>query len=431
VADNIAEERATSYVPGLRSPVVEDTLSDIEEALSEISQNRRSRTSKVIRDHNRRHSTSMPPPTRPSDYLSTAAEEHDSSSEYSVQDPSVDIFSSDGEEFDGVGHSAVDDIPYTRLDVMRWSPADVSQYLQSRQITPATCMKFEEQEVTGSILLQLEMAHLKELDIGSFGKRFEVWKEIEHLVNNLRRPNTKPRSGSDAADRLSTLSFIPETGYNRQRSSTIGTVMPRIHSQHNRPLSSQHRIDVWEANTYQPGRSSLKTPITSTTISSEVSSPISTMFGAWEQPRSPPLSPVHVSSSRRLSTTTQNSPAIVLNAAVSSGVTTLGNSKNTGHKREGSFDKTWTSALAAGPPRPATASGMRENKGKHKITPSTGTTDSASTGGSGFSGSTHSPKQSVTERSYFSSGESAPRERKVLHKKNGGTVVLPCSGNLY
>ncbi|KAA8894405.1 hypothetical protein FN846DRAFT_895121 [Sphaerosporella brunnea] len=412
-ADN-TEERAINFVQGLRSPVVEDTLSDIEEALSEISLNRQSRTSKVIRDHNRRHSASMPPPTRPSNYFSASAEMQDSSSEYSVQDASADVFSSDGEEDGGVGCSPVDEIPYTRADIMRWSPADVSQYLQSRQINPATCMKFEEQEVTGSILLQLEMIHLKELDIGSFGKRFEAWKEIEYLVKNLKRPITKPRSGSDAAVRLSTLGFVPEAGYNRQRSSTVGDVLPRIRSQHNRHPSRQHRINVQEANAYQPGISSLRTPVTSATISSEVSSPTSPMFGAWEQSRSSPQSS---GSSKRLSM--QNSPATALSTAVSTGAAVLvaGSSENTPHQREGSLDKTWLTAIATGPPRPATATGMRENKAKHKITPSTGTGDNASTGDSGFSGSTHSPKQSVTERSYFSSGESTPRERQSRHSR--------------
>lgn len=49
-----------SYVQGLRSPDIENTLSDIEEALSEISKNRQHRASKAIRDQNRgTHSAAM------------------------------------------------------------------------------------------------------------------------------------------------------------------------------------------------------------------------------------------------------------------------------------------------------------------------------------------------------------------------------------
>ncbi|KAF8243788.1 hypothetical protein K440DRAFT_34718 [Wilcoxina mikolae CBS 423.85] len=407
---SIVEESPTNRVQGLRSPVVEDTLSDIEEALSEISKNRQSRGSKALQDLNRRHTTSMPV-TNFTGSFSVPEELNDSSSEYSIQVPLTDVFCSDADD-------PVDEVAYTKADIMKWTPADVSKYLQCRHIPPATCIKFEEQEVTGSILLQLEMSHLKELELGSFGKRFEVWKEIEHLVKNLKHPATKPRSGSDAAARHSAVGFIQE-GHNRQRSSTVGTVLPRIRSQHNRPLSRQHMSNAQEANTHPSGGpSSLKN-----SISSEVSSPIAPVAGIWEQPRSPPVSPVHggqtgSSSSKRRSTQELPSPATALNAAMSAGAAVLvaGGVENKAHQRLGSFDRSWTSGIIGGISRPSTATGMRENKGKHKMTASTGTADSTITGDSGFSESTHSPRQSVTERSYFSSGES--KERKVLQKKN-------------
>ncbi|KAI5850654.1 hypothetical protein BZA05DRAFT_419171 [Tricharina praecox] len=429
------DENATNFPQGLRSPVVEDTLSDIEEALSEITQNRRHRANKAIRDHNRRHSASMPPPG-PDTRLPHASEMlADSSSEYSNHDPSVDVFSSDDDHDEPLDlpFANADEVPYTKLDVMKWSPADVSQYLQSRQIPPASCRRFEEEEVTGAILLQLEMSHLKdELKLGSFGKRFEVWKEIEHLVKNLRQPATKPRSGSDAAARLSTVGF---TGHNRQRSSTVGTTaLPQVRNQPSRPLSRQHQqqyqINVQEANTYESGASSLKTPVTSSaTIPSEVSSPTSPISGIWEKPRSPPLSPPQVAkmnsisiiapspspSQKRLSA--QTSPSTGLNVAMSASaaVLTAGGIDNHSHRRESSFDKSWLGSLVTGPPRPATATGMREQK-KHKTPPSVVTRDSVITGDGGVE-LTESPVHMTTERSYFSSGE-ATKERKVLHKKN-------------
>jgi len=340
----------------------------------------------------------------------------------SIQEHSTDVFCSDPEDPDkksdlSIHEYPVDDVAYTKADIMKWTPADVSKYLQYRQVPLATCIKFEEQEVTGSILLQLEMSHLKELELGSFGKRFEVWKEIEHLVKNLKHPATKPRSGSDAVVRHSAVGFTQE-GYNRQRSSTVGTVLPRIRSQHNRPPSRQHMVNVQEANTHQSGGSSSLKNL----VSSEVSS-ISPAAGVWEQPRSPPLSPVHgghTGSSKRHSTQEQlPSPATALNAAMSAGAAVLvaGGVENKAHQRVGSFDRSWTSGIIGGLARPSTATGMRENKGKHKITSSTGTADSTITGDSGFSESTQSPRQSVTERSYFSSGES--KERKVLQKRNG------------
>ncbi|CCX04649.1 Similar to Protein BOI2; acc. no. P39969 [Pyronema omphalodes CBS 100304] len=151
-----------------------------------------------------------------SNHLPVPIELNDSSSEYSIQEPSHDVFSSDPSDDDDEDddedvksdismseYSGLDEIPFTRADVMKWSPSDVSSYFKSRQMSPGICAKFEEQEVSGAILLELEMSHLKELELGSFGKRFEVWKEIEHLVKNLKQYSapSKPRSGSDAASR--------------------------------------------------------------------------------------------------------------------------------------------------------------------------------------------------------------------------------------
>ena len=534
------EQRTPSsgYLPALRSPVVEDTLSDIEEALSEISKNRQSRTSKVMRDHNRRHSgASIPsPPTAAaaaavgsSNPLPVTEEISDSSSECNVaahnrrplehmtdrlmgwpdstHEPSTAIYDSEDEVQDEAQHDrdhaiddddddergrpsvlsssldySTDDVPYTRADILKWTPADVSQYLQSRQISPAVCIKFEEQEVTGSILLQLEMAHLKELELGSFGKRFEVWKEIEHLAKNLKHPATKPRSGSDAAARRSATGLGPApSGHGRQRSSTVGAVLPRILSQHNRPASRQpqhqyqhqqhqhhqhhqhqHMADVPEADHqdyhYSGSSSSLKN-----SVSSEVSPPASP--GIWEQPRSLPLS------SKRRSHSTHHhphphyhphphhhqSPATALNAAMSAGAAVLACSgvedktslhqqqpeqpqpqhprpgpSPSQHQREKSFDRGWASGLIAGLTRPSSATGMRETKGKHKLSSSNATADSAFTADSGFAGSTtHSPavpqSAATTERCYFSSGEAAPKERKLLQKTNGGAKTTPAS----
>ena len=422
LSGNTVEERAANYAQGLRSPVVEDTLSDIEEAISEISNRRQSRTSQVMQNHNRRHSSMPSPKHRPDIRLEPPMESNDSGSEYSVQDPPPDVFDdSDEHDDDGQfspglpiqGFMDSGDLRYTKAEVAAWSPADVSQYLQSREIPQATCRKFEEQEVTGAILLELEMPMLKELELGSFGKRFEVWKEIEHLTKNLKPPTTKPRSESDTG-RMSIVSFSHSA--QRTRSNTVGTVLPRIQSQHNRPVSRQHRIDVHEANSH------VSTPgdmlLTSTTIASSIASPT---YSAFEQPRSPPISPGRLNSEHRLTFGhDQFSAATGLNAAMSAGAAVLSAGGNDGriHQREGSFDRNWTTPATTtttitGPPRPSTATGMREPpKPKHKPSQSG---DTSFTADSGFSGS---QPQTPNDRSYFSSGESTSRGRRVLQKKS-------------
>lgn len=424
----IVEEKQTLYNQGMRSPVLEDTLSDIEEAITDISNSRQRRSSA-----HRHSSMQADVPVR----VLTPAEEaiEDSSSEYSRQEEIVSNsnseFEDDEEEEDEVEETAggPETADFTEAAIKAWTPYEVSQYLQGRNIPLTTCQKFEEEEVTGATLLQLEMFHLKELDIGSFGKRFEVWKEIENLVKKAKTAvPMKHRSGSDV--RLSTVGDSPP----RQRSNTVtGTGLPRVPGQHNRTVSRQHKIiNVQDANMLDvtvPGHGPLHTPMTGIAIPSHLLiTPPSTVAGVFEAPRSPPISPqraVDVGANyRRISGTKRLSghdfsPATALNAALSAGAAILsaGGTDGTSHQRGGSFDRNWQISSVGGGARPST--GSQKSEYGHKMSTSVGTGE---TGDSGFSGSQpHTPKVNATERSYFSSGESTPRERKVLQKKNGGS----------
>lgn len=434
MAGTTVEEKQTSYNQGMRSPVLEDTLSDIEEAITDISNSRQRRSS------DRRHSSMQA--VAPARALTPAEEViEDSSSEYSRQEEIISNSNSEFEddeeedEEDEVAEAAGDpdtvDHAHTEAEIKVWTPHQVSQYLQGRNIPLVTCQKFEDEEVTGATLLQLEMFHLKELDIGSFGKRFEVWKEIESLVKKAKTVvPMKHRSGSDVR-----LSMVDPTKDSppRQRSSTVaGTVLPRIPSQHNRAISRQHKINVQDANMLDvtvPGHGPLHTPMT---ISSQVLiTPPSTGAGVFEAPRSPPISPQRAvdagANYRRMSGTKRLSghdfsPATALNAALSAGAAILsaGGTDGTSHQRGSSFDRNWQISPVGGGARPST--GSQKSEYGHKMSTSVGTGDTVFTGDSGFSGSQpHTPKVTTTERSYFSSGESTPRERKVLQKKNGGS----------
>ncbi|CUS15135.1 unnamed protein product, partial [Tuber aestivum] len=411
---------SVNYPPGVHSPVVEDTLSDIDEVITEISGSRESRTSQVMKDHNRRHSSVSN--THPS-FTPIGQVVQDSSSEYSKHENES---GSEIEDDDPEGANLPDsgEVFYTAEQIKAWTPTEVAQYLESRNIPFASCQKFEEQEVNGSILLQLEMPHLKELELGSFGKRFEIWKEIENLVKRSKRPppKTKPRSGSDA--RLSAVG-ISQTSP-RQRSSTIGggPVLPMIPSHHNRPVSKQHHINTHEANILDPrnhGYAPLHTPMTATTTASGTGA--NTPPGVFEAPRSPPISPrrsgttshhCRTVSGRRLSAHELSPTALNVALSASTAILTAG-MDGKGHQRISSFDRNWSSS-ALTQTLPPTGDDIGEFG--HKTSASVGTGDTGFTGDSGFSGSQpQTPK--VTERSYFSSGESTPRERKLLQKKNG------------
>ncbi|KAK9451118.1 uncharacterized protein V1518DRAFT_454483 [Limtongia smithiae] len=87
-------------------------------------------------------------------------------------------------------------------DVAQWTPADVSRYLSDLSFDPDVCAKFVEHKITGNILIELELAHLKELDINSFGTRFELNKAIENLRN-------RPKHAVENANAVSTSAASP------------------------------------------------------------------------------------------------------------------------------------------------------------------------------------------------------------------------------
>ncbi|KAI0465368.1 hypothetical protein LJB42_000600 [Komagataella kurtzmanii] len=80
------------------------------------------------------------------------------------------------------------------LDVEQWTPEDVTTYFSSLNFDVQSAGQFARHKINGSILLQLELSYLKELDIQSFGTRFEIFKEIEKLrrlqknSRNIRTP---------------------------------------------------------------------------------------------------------------------------------------------------------------------------------------------------------------------------------------------------
>ena len=73
----------------------------------------------------------------------------------------------------------------TLKDVYTWSAEDVAHYFIDCGFDIQSALRFKKHKITGAILLELELSHLKELDIASFGTRFEIYKEIESLKENL------------------------------------------------------------------------------------------------------------------------------------------------------------------------------------------------------------------------------------------------------
>jgi SAM domain (Sterile alpha motif) len=77
-----------------------------------------------------------------------------------------------------------------------WTVEEVVDWLHSKGFDDAVCEKFIEQEITGDILLELDVAVLKsEIGITAYGKRMRIWNAIAEL----RRP---PSLMSSSAEQL-------------------------------------------------------------------------------------------------------------------------------------------------------------------------------------------------------------------------------------
>lgn len=69
----------------------------------------------------------------------------------------------------------------SQLDIASWSPHAVVMWLQQLGFDDEVVEKFFINDISGSILLELQSEDLKELDIKSFGKRHRLLGSIRHL----------------------------------------------------------------------------------------------------------------------------------------------------------------------------------------------------------------------------------------------------------
>lgn len=71
--------------------------------------------------------------------------------------------------------------PQPSTSASAWTPEQTKQYFLEKGFEPLVCEKFVQHKITGEILFELDLTHLKELDIDSFGTRFAIHKQIEQL----------------------------------------------------------------------------------------------------------------------------------------------------------------------------------------------------------------------------------------------------------
>ena len=134
---------------------------------------------------------------------------------------------------------------HTEREVLTWSPRQVAEHLEDIGVEPRHCEIFQEQEISGEILLAMDQSSIfmKEFDLGPVGPRLRTWYKIKALQEEVRGPEImtkKPtnmmssnassddlrlqRSGSVAGSQFSTNLFSqpsPSSPYQRLGSPNI------------------------------------------------------------------------------------------------------------------------------------------------------------------------------------------------------------------
>ncbi|PYH90524.1 polarized growth protein Boi2 [Aspergillus ellipticus CBS 707.79] len=343
------------HANGQDSPVMNETLSVIDEHITDLSTPRHSVTTQEPKVLN------------------------DSASEYSSH------FEHRMSYINGNETDEEEENQPREEQVRRWTPTQTARQLRQCGVEQKHCAIFEEQEITGDVLLDMnqDFIFMKEFDFGVMGRRLKTWHKIRAFQDEVKNAKPPPpqRRGSVAA------APGPPEERALSRASNTGPLLPRIPTlRASTSASSQHPRLV------------------SSSMHSATSSPIT------------PQTPTYMDHSRRPSAASireinhsRRHSSIDATPRYSSAV-----DGSPGSTKRGSFDRGWTLTGVGQrlPTRPGTAAGTSH-------THETGFFSQPIHHPTGSSGS----DQPITltddlDRGYFSGPEGDTRKsRRLLQKR--------------
>lgn len=132
--------------------------------------------------------------------------------------------------------NAVDEL---NLDeVAEWTPRQVAKWMHDAGFEPSIVEKFEENDISGAILITLKFEDLRELDIPSFGQRTKVWNEI-HVLRGSASSTPKPPTPIDETA-SPCVEFRPSRHHSRrERSEECGS--DELSKPHRKSSRRRHR----------------------------------------------------------------------------------------------------------------------------------------------------------------------------------------------
>lgn len=348
-----------NHVNGEESPVMNETLSVIDEHITDMNTPRHSVSTQEPRTIN------------------------DSGSEYS---------SHIGHRASYINGHETDDEEQnhpTEQEVRKWSQTQTSRCLRGLGIDPKHCDIFEEQEITGDVLLDMDQdfIFMKEFDFGVMGKRLKTWHKIKAF-----QEETKGFSQQQALrDSISGFSG-PSDERALSRAGHTGPLLPRIST-----LSEKNGAGYPRASA----------PVQHPRLASNNSSPMT--------PHTPPYS--HDSPRRISAASLRDLNQSRRHSSIDATQRGMSDSVFVGHQKKPSFDRSWTlnSGPQSMPARPGTSAGTSPG---FQSGPPTAESDS-------YTNSYISTPDQIEDldRGYFSGTEvDSRRTRRVLQKRGSAGV---------
>lgn len=350
---------AKSHAHGQDSPVMNETLSVIDEHITDMN-----------------HIVGSVPKSI-----------NDSGSEYSSHHPDARLSYINGEETD----EEEEEEAHTLEEVTIWTPEQVAEYLFTVGVEKKHCEVFRDQEITGDVLLNMDQTSvfLKEFELGSVGRRLKTWQKIKALQDEVNGDTLTRRNTATYGSEMGS-----EDGGRRSRSGTSSAMPPKTLSLSNRPGSSSNNIRQSQ-RTYRQGSLTNSSPISFKTPQGSPRAPDE------KRPSAASIRDLHHSRQSSIGEfSTTNSLMAAIAGDQIQGTPT--------HRKQASFNKDWSlgDAISAISQRPLSSNRPLSSAGLTEIT----TAEQAP--------EIRAPNTNLeADRGYFSGGELEGRQRNVLRKR--------------
>ena len=308
---------------------------------------------------------------------------------------------------------------HTRRQVLTWSPGQVAEYLKEVGVEARHCEVFREQEITGEVLLSMDQASvfLKDFDLGLVGRRLRTWHKIKAFQNEVQANDNGYKKVSGA---FSSQGSTEELSSGQTRDLTNRPSLPQIQSFNDRYSSAISKAP-------QDMRSARPLPSPSPSTSPQLShsqridansTPASfhTLASGQDSPRRPSAASVREFNHSRRHSAVDFSPSMKAEASFSKSSETTPVRNNTfAHRKAPSLDRNWTMG---------NFSPKANGRSMSAITHSTPKLDEQDIFDPEVSGSVSLKAAAKdVDREYVSGGETEPkRARNVLRKRDASSA---------